>query len=93
MFENPYLDSIKKKLKCPTIITLKVHWTFIVRFIEDFESRHKKRAVKTALFKILFRKRGITFSFTSSLSIVLSNIIEFGTSSYIWFSSKQNSKL
>jgi len=27
------------------------------------------------------------------MSIVLSNIIELGTSSYIWFRSKQNSKL
>jgi hypothetical protein len=49
MFENPYLNSIKKKLKCPTIIVLKVHCTFIAKFIADFESRHKKRAVKTAL--------------------------------------------
>ena len=34
-------------------------------------------------FKFFLEKFGLTFSFTSSLSIVLSNIIELGTSSYI----------
>ena len=43
----------------------------------------KKKGSKDCPFINLFRKRGITFWFTSSLSIVLSNIIELGTSSYI----------
>jgi len=45
--------------------------------------KEKKRAVKTALLNFCLSKFGITFSFTGSLSIVLSNIIEVGTSLYI----------
>ena len=37
----------------------------------------------SGVFKFRRYEKGITFSFTSSLSIVLSNIIELDTSSYI----------